>query len=79
MKDRATKGHRASFVYNDKGQRLYAPTAEPSMIACHHCGKPIPERGKNGQWPKYCDTICSMRAYADRKKAGTVRVRRRPE
>ncbi len=79
VKDRAAKGHLTSYIYNDKNQRLYAPPAEPSIIACHHCGKPILERGKNGQWPKYCDTTCSMRAYADRKKAGTVRVRRRPE
>jgi hypothetical protein len=46
VKDRATKGHLASSIYDDKGQRLYAPPAEPSMIACHHCGSPIPERGK---------------------------------
>ena len=77
VKDRATKGHLASSVYNDKGQRLYAPPVEPTMIACHHCGKPIPERGKNGQWQKYCDQICSMKAYAGRKAAGLVRVRRR--
>ena len=77
VKDRATKGHLASSIYNDKGQRLYAPPAEPSVIACHHCGKPIPERGKNGQWQKYCDAGCSMRAYAGRKAAGLVRVRRR--
>jgi len=77
LKDRATKGHLASSIYNDKGQRLYAPPAEPSMIACHHCGKPIPERGKNGQWQKYCDAGCSMRNHARRKAAGLVRARRR--
>jgi DNA invertase Pin-like site-specific DNA recombinase len=77
VKDRATKGHLASSIYNDKGQRLYAPPAEPNMIACHHCGKPIPERGKNGQWQKYCDAVCSMKAYAHRKANGLVRVRRR--
>jgi Recombinase len=77
VKDRAAKGHLASAIYNDKGQRLYAPPAEPSMIACRHCGKPIPERGKNGQWQKYCDAGCSMKAYAHRKAAGLVRVRRR--
>jgi DNA invertase Pin-like site-specific DNA recombinase len=77
VKDRATKGHLASYVYNDKGQRLYAPPAEPSMIACHHCGKPIPERGKNGQWQKYCGSACSMRNYARRKAAGLVRSRGR--
>ena len=76
VKDRATKGHLTSSVYNDKGQRLYAPPAEPTMIACHHCGKQIPERGKNGQWQKYCDQICSMKAYAGRKAAGLVRTRR---
>jgi DNA invertase Pin-like site-specific DNA recombinase len=75
VKDRASKGHLASSVYNDKGQRLYAPPAAPSMIACHHCGKPIPERGKNGQWQKYCDQTCSMKAYAGRKAAGLVRTR----
>jgi hypothetical protein len=77
VKDRATKGHLTSSVYNDKGQRLYAPPAKPSMIACHHCGRPIPERGKHGQWQKYCDANCSMRAYARRKAAGLVRAPRR--
>jgi hypothetical protein len=79
VKDRAAKGHLASYIYNDKGQRLYTPPREPSLIACHHCGKRIPERGKHGQWQKYCDASCSMRAYARRKAAGLVRVRRRPE
>ena len=67
VKDRATKGHLASSIYNDKGQRLYAPPAEPSMIACHRCGKPIAERGKNGQWQKYCNARCCMAAYSQRK------------
>jgi hypothetical protein len=75
VKDRAAKGHLVSSIYNDKGQRLYAPPAEPNMIACQHCSKPIPERGKNGQWQKYCDARCSMKAYAHRKAAGLVRVR----
>ncbi len=75
VKDRATKGHLASSIYNDKGQRLYAPPGEPAMVACLHCGRPIPERGKHGQWQKYCDASCSMRAYARRKAAGLVRVR----
>ena len=75
--DRATKGHLASSIYNDKGQRLYAPPAQPGMIECYHCGKPIPERGKNGQWQKYCDATCSMKAYAHRKATGLVRARRR--
>jgi ribosomal protein L37AE/L43A len=79
VKDRATKGYLASYVYNDRGQRLYEPPAQPNMIACHHCAKPISERGKNGQWQKYCDATCSMKAYAHRKAAGLVRVRRRPE
>ena len=78
VKNRAAKGHLASYIYNDKGQRLYAPPAEPGMIACRDCGKQIPERGKHGQWQKYCQTRCSMRAaYARRKAAGWVRVQRR--
>lgn len=79
VKNRAAKGHLASYIYNDKGQRLYAPPAEPGMIACRHCGKPIPERGKHGQWQKYCQARCSMgAAYARRKAAaGWVRVQRR--
>jgi hypothetical protein len=48
VKDRAAKGHLVSYVYNDKGARLYAPPGEPAMIACGHCGKLIPERGKHG-------------------------------
>jgi len=77
IKTRAARGQLVSHAYNDKGQRLYAPPAEPAMIACLHCGRPIPERGKHGQWQKYCEASCSMRAYARRKAAGLVRARRR--
>jgi hypothetical protein len=77
VKNRAAKGHLVSHVYNDKGQRLYAPPGEPAMIACHHCGKPIAERGKHGQWQKYCSVSCCTGAYARRKTAaGWVRIRR---
>jgi hypothetical protein len=39
VKKRAARGQLVSHVYNDKGQRLYAPPGEPAMIPCHHCGK----------------------------------------
>ena len=78
VKKRATRGQLVSFVYNDKGQRLYEPPGEPAMIACLHCGKLIPERGKHGQWQKYCSARCCTRAHARRRAAsGWVRVRRR--
>jgi len=78
VKDRAARGQLVSYVYNDKGQRLYAPPGEPATIACHHCGKPIPDRGKHGQRRKYCNISCNTGAYARRRAAaGWIRVRRR--
>jgi hypothetical protein len=45
-----TRAHRSlvSYVYDDKGQRQYAPPGEPALIACGHCGSLISERGKHG-------------------------------
>jgi hypothetical protein len=76
---RVARGQLVSVVYNDKGQRLYAPPGEPAMTACSRCGKPIPERVAAGQLRKYCSVTCRTAAYASRRKAaGWVRVRRRP-
>ncbi len=78
VKKRAARGRLVSHVYNDKGQRLYALPGEPVVIACLHCGKPIPERGKHGQKRKYCKVSCCTGAYARRRAAaGWVRVQRR--
>ena len=77
VKRRAARGQLDSYVYNDKGQRLYAPPGEPAIVACLHCGKPIPERGKHGQKRKYCKVSCCTSAYARRRAAaGWVRIRR---
>jgi len=77
VKHRAARGQLVSSVYNDKGQRLYAPPGEPALIACAYCGKPIPERVKHGQKRKYCNINCNTGAYARRRRAaGWVRVRR---
>ena len=78
VKKRAARGQLVSCVYNDKGQRLYPPPGEPVIVACLHCGKPIPERGKHGQKRKYCKVSCCTSAYARRRAAaGWVRVQRR--
>ena len=79
VKDRAARGQLVSYIYNDKGQRLYEPPpGEPVIIACLHCGMPIPERGKHGQKRKYCKVSCCTSAYARRRAAaGWVRVQRR--
>jgi DNA invertase Pin-like site-specific DNA recombinase len=66
---RTTRCQLVSYVYNDKGQRLYPPPGEPTMIACNHCGKTIPERGKHGQWQKYCSPRCCMAAAHHRRRA----------
>jgi hypothetical protein len=58
VKDRASRGQLASVVYNEKHQRLYAPTEPVTMIACAHCGKSIPERVQKGQRQKYCCVSC---------------------
>jgi DNA invertase Pin-like site-specific DNA recombinase len=78
VKSRQARGQLVSVVYNDKGQRLYAPPGEPTMIACARCGKSIPERGKRGMLQKYCGVTCRTATYASRRAAaGWVRVRHR--
>src|SRR5712691_7951173 len=67
VKKRVARGRLVSHVYNDKGQRLYAPPGEPVIIACLQCGKPIPERGQHGQKRKYCKVSCCTGAYARRR------------
>ena len=77
VKDRAARGQLVSYVYNDKGQRLYAPPAEPTVIACSYCDEPILERVKHGQKRKYCKVSCCTSAYQRRRRAaGWVRQRR---
>ncbi len=79
VKDRARRGQIASVIYNDKGQRLYAPPEPAAIIACARCGEPITERGQQGQRRTYCGVTCRTGAYAARRRAaGWVRVRRRP-
>jgi hypothetical protein len=78
VKRQAARGQLVSHVYNDKGQRLYAPPGEPVLIACLHCGAPMAERGKHGQWRKYCGARCCMAAYQRRRAAaGWARPPRR--
>ncbi|MPZ12848.1 MAG: hypothetical protein GEU73_00200 [Chloroflexi bacterium] len=78
VKERATRGQLVSYVYNDKGQRLYALSGEPALIACLRCSKPMPERGERGQLQTYCGVTCRTAAYAHRRAAaGWIRVRRR--
>jgi hypothetical protein len=80
VKQRANRGQLASQrVYSDKGKRLYSPPGTPVMIACHRCGKSIPERGKRGMLQKYCGVTCRTAAYTKRRvAAGWVRARRHP-
>jgi hypothetical protein len=79
VQQRQARGHLVSVVYNDKGQRLYAPPGEPVMVACSRCGKPTPERNPRGVLQKYCSVTCRTGAYASRRRAaGWVRIRRRP-
>jgi DNA invertase Pin-like site-specific DNA recombinase len=78
VQQRQARGQLVSVVYNDKGQRLYAPPGERTMIPCLRCGTPIPERAAQGQARKYCSVSCRTGAYASRRvAAGWVRVRRR--
>jgi hypothetical protein len=79
VKARATRGQLVSVIYNDKGQRLYAPPEPVAMIPCARCAKPIPERAEQGQRRKYCCASCRTGDYATRRRAaGWVRMRRRP-
>jgi DNA invertase Pin-like site-specific DNA recombinase len=77
VKDRAARGQLVSVVYNDKGQRLYAPPEPVAMIPCGRCARPIPERALQGQRRKYCGVNCRTGAYAARRRAAGW-VRRRP-
>lgn len=79
VKDRARRGQIVSVIYNDKGQRLYAPPSPAAMIPCARCREPIPDRGQQGQRRTYCGATCRTGAYAARRRAaGWVRVRQRP-
>ena len=79
VKNRGTRGQLVSVIYNDKGQRLYAPPEPVAMVPCDRCAKPIPERGEQGQRRKYCGVTCRTSAYAARRRAaGWVRMRQRP-
>ena len=74
VKDRALRGQLVSVVYNDKGERLYAPPVSAKPIPCAKCGKPIIERAPQGQLRKYCGVSCRTGAYAARRRAaGYVR------
>ncbi|MDA8057872.1 MAG: recombinase family protein [Actinomycetota bacterium] len=78
VKARAVRGQLASVVYNDKGERLYAPPEPVAVVPCARCGKPIPERAEQGQLRKYCGVTCRTGAYAARRQAaGWVRTRTR--
>jgi hypothetical protein len=78
VKNRAARGQLVSFVYNDKGQRLYPTPGAPMMIECAHCGKQIRDRGKHGQRRKFCTVNCRTGAYARRRiAAGFIRTRPR--
>jgi len=74
VKRRQYQGRLASVIYNDKGQRLYVPPAEPRLGACRRCGTAIPERGARGQLQKYCSVTCRTAAW--RVARGWVRPRR---
>ena len=55
-------------------EEMAAPPAESTMVACHRCGKSIPERGKHGMLQKYCGVTCRTAAYSKRRvAAGWVR------
>ena len=78
VKTRAARGQLTSVVWNDKGQRVYAPPSEPTLVPCARCGKPIPERGRGGQRQKFCSVTCRTGDYARRRQAaGWRRIRRR--
>ena len=78
VKKRSAKGQLLSVVYNDRGQRLFAPPGEPAMTRCARCGKQVPERAAHGQLRKYCGVTCRTAAYANRRRAaGWVRTRGR--
>lgn len=76
VQQRQARGQLASVVYNDKGQRLYAPPGQPAMTACSRCGNSMPERGARGALQKYCSVTCRTGAYARRRRAaGWARIR----
>jgi DNA invertase Pin-like site-specific DNA recombinase len=72
------RGRLEARAYNDKGECLYLPPGEPTIITCQRCGTSIPERGKHGQHRKYCGVNCRTAAYAGRRAAaGWARQRTR--
>jgi hypothetical protein len=74
VKDRARRGQLQSVIYNEKHERLYAPSQPVATVPCAHCGKAIPERVTQGNLRKYCCVSCRTGAYAARRRAaGWVR------
>jgi DNA invertase Pin-like site-specific DNA recombinase len=62
-----------SHVYNDKGQRLYAPPSDRPPAVCQWCGTSITTtssaRGRPRRW---CRPACCYAAYRSRKRSAAV-------
>lgn len=65
------EGRLVSHVYNEKGQRLYAPPGERPQPHCQWCGTPIATIASKPTRPrKWCSTICCWTAWRHRKRSG---------
>jgi len=70
----ARKVHIPSFVYNDKGERLYE--RPPSLHQpCQWCGGPIPAKPFLRRGKKWCSQTCCMAAYGRRRRAAKKAMR----
>lgn len=68
VKARQRCGRLASQVYNDKGERLYAPPGD-QLVACAHCGRTFPDPALAGQRnKKYCRQACSQATHRARRR-----------
>ena len=67
VKTWARSGHIASYVYNDKGQRLFE---RPSTMQrfCQWCGNPVPATPTLRRGKKWCSQHCAQAAYHSRKR-----------
>ena len=63
----ALAGHIPSYVYNDKGQRLFE---RPSAMQrhCQWCGDPVPATPALRRGKKWCSQRCAQAAYHSRKR-----------
>lgn len=71
------RGRLVSHPYNDKGQRLYAPTGERAQPLCHWCGAQIDllPASKPTRPRKWCSSSCCAAFHSRHRSSQRVAAR----